>query len=385
MADVQTPQVSKGLEGIYIDESSICKVDGQAGKLYYRGYPIEAVCKNASYEEVAFLLLNGRLPNKAELDDITKTMAKERDLPDGVIQIIKEMNGKAHPMDTLRSAFSALSAYDKEVTDQSSEANMRKAIRIISKVSSIVAAIGRLQKGQPYIKPDTTLDHVTNFLYMLNGRKPTQLEYNIVKDMFILHAEHSSNASTFGTLVAASTMADMYAAVTAGIATLKGPLHGGADEAALKMMGQIGNPNNTEQYIEDALAGKQKIMGFGHRVYKTYDPRARIVRDYLLQIKDSSSPEVRTYTEIALRAEKLMIDKLGASKGIWPNIDFFAGPIYLAAGVPADLFTPIFAASRSVGWTAHVLEYWQNNRIFRPLEIYTGKVDLQYVPIDKRA
>ncbi len=385
MADVQTPQVSKGLEGIYIDESSICKVDGQAGKLYYRGYPIEAVCKNASYEEVAFLLLNGRLPNKAELDDITKTMAKERDLPDGVIQIIKEMNGKAHPMDTLRSAFSALSAYDKEVTDQSSEANMRKAIRIISKVSSIVAAIGRLQKGQPYIRPDTTLDHVTNFLYMLNGRKPTQLEYNIVKDMFILHAEHSSNASTFGTLVAASTMADMYAAVTAGIATLKGPLHGGADEAALKMMGQIGNPNNTEQYIEDALAGKQKIMGFGHRVYKTYDPRARIVRDYLLQIKDSSSPEVRTYTEIALRAEKLMIDKLGASKGIWPNIDFFAGPIYLAAGVPADLFTPIFAASRSVGWTAHVLEYWQNNRIFRPLEIYTGKVDLQYVPIDKRA
>ena len=385
MADVQTPQVSKGLEGIYIDESSICKVDGQAGKLYYRGYPIEAVCKNASYEEVAFLLLNGRLPNKAELDDITKTMAKERDLPDGVIQIIKEMNGKAHPMDTLRSAFSALSAYDKEVTDQSSEANMRKAIRIISKVSSIVAAIGRLKKGQPYIKPDTTLDHVTNFLYMLNGRKPTQLEYNIVKDMFILHAEHSSNASTFGTLVAASTMADMYAAVTAGIATLKGPLHGGADEAALKMMGQIGNPNNTEQYIEDALAGKQKIMGFGHRVYKTYDPRARIVRDYLLQIKDSSSPEVRTYTEIALRAEKLMIDKLGASKGIWPNIDFFAGPIYLAAGVPADLFTPIFAASRSVGWTAHVLEYWQNNRIFRPLEIYTGKVDLQYVPIDKRA
>ncbi|MDE1859109.1 MAG: citrate synthase/methylcitrate synthase, partial [Candidatus Micrarchaeota archaeon] len=378
------PQISRGLEGVYITESTISKVDGQLGKLYYRGYPIEAIAESSNFEEVSYLLLLGKLPTGSELAAFSKQLVDARDLPNGVLDIINEMNGKAHPMDIVRTAVSELSEYDTETADMSPEANIRKSIRIISKTASIVATIGRVGLGSSYVAPDKSLNHVDNFLYMLKGIKPDQLESNIMREMFILHAEHSSNASTFGTLVAGSTLADIYAAVTAGIAVLKGQLHGGADEASLRMIKEIGDPDNTESYIEAALDGKKKIMGFGHRVYKAYDPRARIVKKYLLSMQGSSSEEIRRYTAVALRAEKLMVDKLGQSKGIWPNIDFFAGPIYVAAGIPIDLFTPIFAASRTAGWCAHLLEYWQSNRIFRPLEKYVGKLDVEYVPIDKR-
>ena len=378
------PKISRGLEGVYITESSVGKVDGQAGKLYYRGYAIADLAKNSDFEETAYLLLNGSLPDRQQLDSITKQMADERDLPGGIVELIKEMSGKADPMDILRTATSALSAYDTEVPDSSPEANMRKSIRIVSKMSSIVATIGSFAGGRGYVAPDKSLGHAENFMYMLNGRRPTAEELDIMRVMFIIHAEHSSNASTFGTLVAGSTLADIYSAITAGIAVLKGPLHGGADEASLKMMRAIGKPESTESYIESALAGKQKIMGFGHRVYKTYDPRARIIKEYLARLQDHSSEEVRRLTAIALRAEKLMIDKLGQSHGIWPNVDFFAGPVYLAAGIPLELFTPIFAASRSSGWCAHMMEYWKDNRLFRPLEYYTGKTDVEYVPIDRR-
>lgn len=384
MADVGSPQISSGLEGIYITESSICKVDGQLGRLYYRGYSIDTLARNSNYEEVAYLLLYGKLPTIEQLSAISKQLADARDLPPGIVNIIKEMNGKADPMDILRTATSALSAYDPETADMSQEANMRKAIRIISKMSSIVATIGSINAGGHYVIPDKTMGHTANFLYMLNGKMPDQRSLDIMRDMFIVHAEHSSNASTFGTMVAGSTLADIYSAVTAGIAVLKGPLHGGADEAALRMMKEIGNPDNTEHYITDALAGKKKIMGFGHRVYKAYDPRAKIIKEYLISLQPDASQELKNYTEIALRAEKMMVDKLGQSHGIWPNVDFFAGPVYLAAGIPLELFTPIFAASRSVGWCAHMIEYWQNNRLFRPLEKYTGQIDLEYIPIAQR-
>jgi len=378
------PQISSGLEGIYITESGVGKVDGQLGRLYYRGYSIDLLAKNSDFEETVYLLLNGGLPSKQQLTKISKDLADARDLPKGVIAIINEMTGKADPMDIVRTAVSALSAYDDEVADSSPEANMRKSIRIISRTSSIVATIGRVSQGKEYVAPDKSIGHVENFMYMLNGRKPTRQQLDIMRVMFIIHAEHSSNASTFGTLVAGSTLADIYSAITAGVAVLKGPLHGGADEAALKMMRAIGAPGNTEEYIEGALAGKQKIMGFGHRVYKTYDPRAKIIKEYLIGMKDSKSQELKNLSQIALRAERLMIDKLGQSKGIWPNVDFFAGPVYLAAGIPLELFTPIFAASRTAGWCAHMMEYWKNNRIFRPLEYYNGKMDLKYVPISKR-
>ena len=382
MAD--KPVINKGLEGVYFTESTICKVDGQAGRLYYRGYSIEELCKKSNFSEVTFLLLNGKLPNRAELQAFNQAMASERSLPKGMVDYIRESAQKMHPMDVLRTCISMLPAYDAGAYDGSPQANMRKSAMIISKSASIVAAIGRARRNGDYIAPDPSLGHIENFLYMLNGKKPTPEAAGILDTMFILHAEHSSNASTFGVIVAGSTLADLYAAITAGVAVLKGPLHGGADEASLSMMQAIGSPDNTEKYIEDALAGKQKIMGFGHRVYKTYDPRARIVKGYLESLQSSSSPELKTLSQIAVRAEKLMIDKLGAAKGIWPNIDFFAGPVYVSIGIPKELFTPIFAAARTSGWCAHMLEYWQNNRLLRPLEEYTGQLDLPYVEISKR-
>ncbi|MCL4389397.1 citrate synthase/methylcitrate synthase [Candidatus Marsarchaeota archaeon] len=377
-------QIHKGLDGVYIAESTICKVDGAVGRLYYRGYSIGEIAENSTYEEVAYLLIHGRLPKAAELEEFSKRLKAERDLPAEVVRIIQQSAGKSDPMDILRTAVSYLSISDNEVKDQSYESNIRKSIRLISKISSIVAATGRIADGGVYVKPDSALSHSENFVYMLKGRKPTKEEIKPVEMMFMLQAEHSTNASTFAALVAGSTLADLYSAVTSGIAALKGPLHGGADEEALRMMYAIGDPSNTEQYINEALAGKKKIMGFGHRVYKAYDPRAKIIKEYLLTLQNSSSEEVRRLTEIALRGEKLMIDKLGASHGIWPNVDFFAGPVYISAGIKIDLFTPMFAASRIAGWCAHVLEYWEDNKLIRPLELYKGQIDLKYVPIDKR-
>jgi citrate synthase len=380
----ELPEIHKGLDGVYVSESTICKVDGTAGRLYYRGYPIDDIAKNSNYEEAAYLLLNGKLPNGAELEDFSSKLKAERELPDKIINIITESAGKSDPMDILRTAVSYLSIYDNDTKTQTKEANLKKAIKLIAKTSSIVATIGAAMEGRSYTKPDSSLGHSENFIYMLKGKKPTPDEVKPVEMMFILQAEHSTNASTFATLVAGSTLADLYSAVTAGISALKGPLHGGADEEALRMMEAIGDPSNTEAYINDALAGKKKIMGFGHRVYKAYDPRAKIIKGYLLTLQQNPSAEVKRLTEIALRGEKLMIDKLGQTHGIWPNVDFFAGPVYVSAGIKVDLFTPLFAASRMAGWCAHMIEYWEDNKLIRPLELYKGEIDKKYVPINDR-
>lgn len=385
MPDANAPKINKGLDGIYVSESKICKVDGLNGKLYYRGYPIDDIAANCSFEEASYLILHGTLPNKGQLDEFSKSLSEERDLPTLVVDVIEDTASEKDPMHVLMSAVSLLPAFDEEADDAGEDANLRKSIRIISKMSSIVAAIGRYRnEGEEYVPPDKSLDHIENFMYMLNGKKPTKQEYDIMRIMFLLQLEHSSNASTFSAMVTGSSLSDIYSAVTSAIGTLKGPLHGEADEMALKMMEAIGNPDNTEKYIEDALAGKQRIMGFGHRIYKTYDPRAKILKKYLLELQEHSAEEVRKLTEIALRAEKMMIDKLGASHGIWPNVDFFAGPLYTAAGIQIDLFTPIFAASRATGWCAHLLEYWKENKLIRPLEYYTGPLDLKYLPIGER-
>jgi citrate synthase len=384
MTETGLPQISQGLDGIYIAESSICKVDGIAGRLYYRGYSIDQLAKNSTYEEVCYLILYGKLPTAIELAEFNKKLVDARPLPPMIIDVINEFANKQDPMDTLRSAVSSLSAYDTDMNDSSEAANLDRSINLISKLGSIVATIGRYMNGGKYIEPNPSMTHTENFLYMLNGKAPDKKDAELLDLMFVLHAEHSSNASTFSTLVAGSTLADLYSAVTSGIAALKGPLHGGADEAALKMMRAIGNPDNTEKYINDALAGKRKIMGFGHRVYKTYDPRATIIKEDLLALQENQSEDVKTLTKIALRAETMMIEKLGKSHGIWPNIDFFAGPIYVSIGIQMEMFTPIFAASRIVGWCSHMMEYWKNNRIFRPLEYYVGPSGLDYVPIKER-
>jgi len=377
--------ISKGLEGIYIANTTLCKIDGAHGKLWYRGYPIETLAEKSNYEEVAYLLLYGNLPKKKDLETFRKKLISEREVPESVKEIIRTFTGRMHPNDVLRTCVSALPAFDVDMNDKSPEANLERAIKLTAKLPTIVAMIGRYKRGKPFLAPSTTLSHAANFLYMLNGVEPDNESTKLMDLMFMLHAEHGSNASTFSTLVTGSTLADVYASVVAGISTLRGPLHGGADEAALNMMRAIGNPDNTETYIEDALAGKQRIMGFGHRVYKAYDPRAKIVYNYLKTfMSKTTDPTIERLLEIALRSEKLMEEKLSKTKGIWPNIDFFSGPLYTAVNIPSDLFTPVFAAARVVGWTAHLFEYWQNNRLFRPLDNYTGKLDIEYVPIDKR-
>ena len=378
------PEIKLGLEGVYFTRSHICKVDGIRGRLYYRGYSIEEIANNSTFEEVCYLLLYGQLPSPSQLAGFDAKLKAERELPEQIIGMIREMAARSDPMDVARSAISSLSAYDKEVMDSSTDANIGKSIRLIARIASIVAAIGRFREGKEYVKPDSSLGHAENFLYMLNGQKADSKKAKLLDTMLILHAEHSSNASTFSTVVTGSTLADLYAAVTSGMGTLKGPLHGGADEASLKMMREIGSADNTEKYIEEALAGKKRIMGFGHRVYKTYDPRAKIIKGKLLSMQNDHSEDVRNLTAIALRAEKMMIDRLGASKGIWPNVDFFSGPVYTYIGVPVELFTPLFAVSRMPGWCAHMMEYWQNNRLLRPLEQYVGPVDLEYVQIGQR-
>ncbi|MCL5976174.1 MAG: citrate synthase/methylcitrate synthase [Candidatus Parvarchaeota archaeon] len=377
-------EIKEGLQGVYIAKSEICKVDGQEGKLYYRGYKIEDLANYSSYEEVCYLLLYGKLPNSKELADFNKKMKEERVIPENTKDIIRKFSKDSQTLDVLRTAMSSLSADDSKPYSEDENENIEKAIKIITKTATIAAAIGRIKEGKEILEPDNSLNHSANFLYMLTGEKPDKDSEKLMDVMFILHAEHSSNASTFATLVACSTLADIYAGVTAGVAALKGPLHGGADEAAVKMMMEIGNPDNTENYIEEALAGKKKIMGFGHRVYKTYDPRARILKSYLDKIKGNSNEEINALIEISLRAEKMMIEKLGKSHGIWPNVDFFSGPLYMHLNIKPELFDTVFASSRTVGWCSHVIEYWRNNKLFRPLEEFIGKIDLEYLPIDKR-
>lgn len=377
-------EIKPGLEGVYIGKSSICKVDGTLGKLYYRGYSIETLAEKSSYEETCYLILYGKLPNRQQLDEFSNKLKDNRNLSKDTLKIIKRFGKNAQVLDVLRTAMSSLSAEDPEPYSSDENKNLEKTIRIIAKTATISAAISRVKEGKRIIKPDKSLGHAENFLYMVKGKRPDKDDARLMDIMFILHAEHSSNASTFASLVACSTLADIYAAVTAGVSALKGPLHGGADEAAVKMMREIGDPENTESYIEKALSGKEKIMGFGHRVYKVYDPRAKILKAYLEKFRSGPDTNINKLIEIALRAEKMMIDKLGQSHGIWPNVDFFSGPLYMHMGIRPEIFDTIFASSRTVGWCAHVIEYWKNNKLFRPLEVYDGQIDLVYKNIDQR-
>jgi len=381
----EKPTINFGLEGVYVDESSVSLVDGQNGKLWYRGYAIEDLADKSNFEEVAYLLIYGKLPTRSELESFRSELAGKMSLPPEIVELIRTMSGKSHPMDVMRTAASMLSMYDADAMNRDRNATIDKILTLLAKLPLIASTTGRIRKGLQPINPDRNLSIPSNFLYTLTGKKPNDFDAKLIDLMFILHAEHSTNASTFSVLVTASTLADIYSAITTGIGTLRGPLHGGADEAALKMMYAIGDPENTEKYIEEALEGKKRIMGFGHRIYKVYDPRAKIVRRYLEEgLTREPSEEVETLLKIALRAEKLMIEKLGKTKGIWPNIDFFAGPLYRLLGIESEIFTPIFVSSRMAGWGAHILEYWNNNKLFRPLEYYSGPIGNKYVPIEER-
>lgn len=374
---------AKGLEGIIAAQSSICTVDGLAGRLIYRGIEIRELARHSTFEEVCYLLWFGKLPTREQLEDLKGRMAAERALPDEVISIIHRFPKASSPMHALRSVISALAMWDPEAEDMSPEANARKAIRLTAQTATIVAAHHRIRSGLEAIPPDRELGHAANFLYMLNGKVPDDDTARVLDVALILHADHELNASTFAGRVAASTLSDIYSAVTAAISALKGPLHGGANEEVMKMLLRIGSVDRVEAFVDAALAAHQKIPGFGHRVYKNWDPRALVLRDLAKKV-ETGTTGVR-WTEVASRVAEVLLTERGfAEKKLFPNVDFYSGAVYYTMGIPVDLFTPVFAISRMSGWTAHILEQYADNRLMRPRADYVGPVDVSYVPIAER-
>jgi citrate synthase len=371
-------EVAEGLEGIVAASSSICFVDGVEGRLIYQGYDIHDLVAHASFEEVAYLLWHGELPTRAQLEALNTDLRAARTLPEPVMQILKSVPKDALPMDVLRTAVSALGIYDPDSKDDSRPANVRKSVRLTAQIATIVAAIDRLRNGKPAVAPDASLGHAANFLYMLRGERPTDTATKTVDIALILHADHELNASTFSARVTAATLADMHSAITSGIGTLKGPLHGGANEAVMRLLLRIGEVSNAVPTVKQMLAEKKKIMGFGHRVYKTEDPRATHLRKLSEELCRQTNQ--LKWFEMSREIETFML----AEKKLHCNVDFYSASCYYALGIPIDLFTPVFAVSRISGWTAHVLEQFADNRLIRPRAEYVGPRNRTYVTIEKR-
>jgi len=371
--------IKRGLKDVYFATSEASFIDGAIGKLLYRGYNIDDMARNATFEETVYLLLYGKLPTAKELSDFDAHLRANRSLPHEVLQII-ELVKTAHPMDVLRTAVSALAAFDPDTADNSKEATLRKGIRLTAQAPTIVAAHDRIRQGKAAIEPNHQLGHATNFLYMLFGKEPDPEEAKLIDLDFVLHAEHGSNASAFAARVTASTLADLHCAVTSGVATLKGPAHGGAAEAVMKMALEIGTPERASDYARGLLESGGRIMGFGHRVYHAEDPRARHMRDRSKWLAERKG-EPRWY-QILAELETAM--QPYAAKGICVNVDFYAGSVYYLLGVAEDLFIPIFAMGRIPGWTLQVMEQFADNILIRPLTEYVGPMDVPYVPIKDR-
>lgn len=380
-ADLATPKIDRGLDDVYVKDTSICFIDGQRGRLLYRGYDIRDLAAHSSFEETVFLLLQGRLPSRAELERTRGELAAARALPPSVLKLLRSMPEHAPPMDVLRTAVSYMSAFDPERDDSTGAANARKATRLIAQLGTIVATYDRIRKGQRVLRPDPRLGHAEDFLRMITGKKPAAELARMMDVALVLYADHGLNASTFAATVAASTLADLHSTIVTAIATLKGPLHGGAIEAALNAVEAIGRPEATEAYVMNVLRNKEKVFGFGHRVYKTYDPRALILKEYARRLAEIHGDD--TYYRIATKIEETVVREL-AAKRVFPNVDFYSGLVFHGLGIPTDLFTPVFALSRVAGWTAHVMEYWEDNRLVRPLDWYVGPKDLVYLPLDER-
>ena len=367
-----------GLEGVIAGESEICYIDGYQGVLSYRGYNIHTLADNAVFEEVIFLLWRGWLPKKAELNELKKALVEERDLPHQVTNFLRGVPD-SNPMDVLRTAVSMLSLYDPEAQDMSNEANYRKAIRLMSKTATIVTTFDRLRKDKSIIPGDPNLGFAANFLYTLTGNRPDEVMERAFDVAMILHADHELNASTFAARVTAATLSDIYSSITSGIGALKGPLHGGANQDVIKWLLGLGNEEEAVDKVKNTLARKVKIPGFGHRVYRTEDPRATHLRVL------SEELGKRTGHEKLYRLSKRMEETVKEIKGLNPNVDFYSASTYYSLGIPIDLYTPIFAVSRMSGWTAHVLEQYRNNRLIRPRAEYKGNPDGQtWIPIAER-
>ena len=359
-------KLKKGLQDVVVATSSICYIDGQKGILSYRGMDIHDLAEQSTFEEVCYLLWFGRLPKQTELDEATAAMGRSRALPEPVVQLLKSFPQDAPPMDVLRTAVSALSHYDPDAAANDKPANLRKTYRLTGQIASIVAAADRIRNGQEPVSPDPGLAHAANFVYMLTGNKPDATAARALDVALILHADHEFNASTFAARVTIATLTDIHSAITSAIGTLKGPLHGGANQDVMRMLIEIGETERAETYIKEALARKQKISGFGHRVYRTEDPRATHLRRMSRDLSESSG------TRKWFETSRVIEEVVKREKNINANVDFYSATVYYNLGIPVDLFTPLFAVSRISGWTAHVLEQLDNNRLIRPRAEYTG-------------
>ena len=378
--------LKKGLEGVLVAESGLSSIDGDAGRLIYRGYSIEDLARGASYEEVLYLLWHGELPTADELESFAAALSEEREVHDDVLDVMERLAAAdERPMAALRTAVSMFSAYEPE-TDadpEDLEATMRKGRRITAKIPTALAAFERYRLGEEPVDPHPDLGLAANFLYMLTGEEPSDVHAETFDQALILHADHGLNASTFTSMVIGSTMADIYSAVTGGVSALSGPLHGGANQDVMEVLMEIDESNlDPLDWVEQATDDGRRIPGFGHRVYNVKDPRAKILQERskeLAESGDSKWYDITTTIEEYLSKEKGL-----AEKGIAPNVDFYSGSVYYQLGIPIDMYTPIFAMSRAGGWVGHVLEYQEDNRLIRPLSRYTGPEDQEFVPVDER-
>ncbi|HEY2802495.1 MAG TPA: citrate/2-methylcitrate synthase [Actinomycetota bacterium] len=369
---------TKGMREVVAAETSISDIDGANGQLWYCGYDIHDLAGKVSFEEVAYLLHHRELPTASQLEELTDFLSGERDISAFLEELMPTLAEKTSPMSMLRTSVSAASAYDPDGWDASDEANLRKAYRLIAKVPTLIAMYHRARTNQDFVPPNPKLSHAANFLAMLHGEEPEEEDAQILDTTLVLYADHTMNASTFTARIIASTLADMFSAVTGAIAALKGPLHGGANEGAMKMLEEVGSPENARDYIRGKLERHEKIMGFGHPVYKTEDPRRTHLRPLSKELADRKNDP--TWYELSDAIEKAVMEE----KGLYANVDFYAASVYHYLGIPDDLMTPIFALARMAGWTAHVREQYADNRVIRPGSEYVGPKNRTFAPLDER-
>jgi citrate synthase len=359
-------------------ETMISDIDGEAGRLWYVGYEIADLARNATFEEVVYLLHHLHLPTQGQLDRLNRFLVQERALEPFLAKLMPTLAQNTSPMSMLRTSVSASSAFDPDGWDDSNEAQYRKAMRLIAEMPTLIATFDRLRTGRQVIAPNPRLSHAANFLWMLHGEEPDPEDAHVLDTTFILYADHTMNASTFTARVIASTLSDIFSAITGAIGALKGPLHGGANEESMKMAEEVGKPENAEAFVRGRLERHEKVMGFGHAVYKTMDPRATVLKQLCLEAGERhDQPQ---WYEIFAALERTVMEQ----KGLYPNVDLYAAGVYHVLGIPTDLMTPLFALARMAGWTAHVREQYANNRIIRPGSEYIGPRDQTWVPIDER-
>jgi citrate synthase len=380
---IQTPPISKGLEGIFIAETDISDVNGSEGTLEYRGYHIRDLALKAQFEEVIFLLWYGKLPTSKELDTFKTELNAQRAIPAEVVEVMRRFPKSATPMAVLRTTVSALGLFDPAADDNSVEANSRKAFRLTAAMGTLAAAWDRVRNGLEPLGPRDGLGIAANFLYMLSGREPDEAKVNAINSYLVMLADHGMNASTFSARVTTSTLADMYSAITTAIGTLKGAAHGGANEKAMRQFIEIGSPDRVDEWFARAMSSSMRVMGIGHRVYKTGDPRMFVLKEQAADLARTTGDS--QWYEIATRLENVAVNHpYFLERKLIPNVDYYSAITLYQSGIPVDLFTPLFAVSRVAGWCAHVIEQWQENRLIRPDVLYTGPHDQTWVPIEQR-